>query len=156
MTNSNSANLNAYERLKSAIYERDFTLGECFEKNTAFISFENNELKISSNAANEADRNTLNKGFKLIMQIATQTLGENVKIAVQKSAANAVSSSVNAALNAANSALNVDESKLQDIKKPTNDLKSSFEKLKSGAKKQDKQAETIDALDECFGKPTKQ
>lgn len=156
LTNSNSANLNAYERLKSAIYERDFTLGECFEKNTAFISFENDELKISSNAANEADRTTLNKGFKLIMQIATQTLGENVKIAVQKSAANAVSSSVNTALNAANSALNVDESKLQDIKKPTNDLKSSFEKLKSGAKKQDKQAETIDALDECFGKPTKQ
>lgn len=155
LTNS-KANLNAYERLKSAIYERDFTLGECFEKNTAFISFENDELKISSNAANEADRNTLNKGFKLIMQIATQTLGENVKIAVQKSAANAVSSSVNAALNAANSALNVDESKLQDIKKPKNDLKSSFEKLKSGAKKQDKQAETIDALDECFGKPTKQ
>ena len=127
---------NAYERLKAAIYERDFTLGECFEKNTAFVSFEKNELKISSNAENEADRNTLNKGFKLILQLASQTLGENVKIAVQKEP-------------------KIDESKLQDIKKPAKDLKSSFERLKSGAKKQDDTAETLKALNDYFGEPKK-
>ena len=139
------AQLNEYERLKNAIYERDFTLGECFEKNTAFISFEKNELKISSNADTNEARSALNKGFKLIMQLATQTLGEGVKIAVQKGiATNFIE---------ANSHLNVDENKLQDIKKPKKDLKASFDELKSGARKQDSQAETINALGECFGEP---
>ncbi len=151
-TGQAKADLNEYERLKKAIYERDFTLGECFEKNTAFISFENDELKISSNADTNEARSVLNKGFKLIMQLAAQTLGNNVKIAVQKGVA------TNSASNSkeANSPLNVDESKLQDIKKPKKDLKASFDELKSGAKKKDGDAETINALNEYFGEPTRQ
>ncbi len=134
--NAPKPEFNAYERLKKAIYDRDFTLGECFEKNTAFVSFEKNELKISSNAQDEAARNTLNKGFKLILQLAAQTLGEGIKISVQKEP-------------------KIDESKLQDIKKPAKDLKSSIDKLKSG-KKQDAAAETLNALTDCFGEPTRQ
>ena len=30
-----------YERLTAKVYDRDFTLGECFEKNFIFDGFEN-------------------------------------------------------------------------------------------------------------------
>lgn len=137
LTNTANAESNAYERLKKAIYDRDFTLGECFEKNTTFISFEKNELKISSNADNENDRNTLNKGFKLIIHLLNETLGAGVKISVQKG-------------------LKVDESKLQDIKKLPKDTAERFEQLKNGARKEDKQADALNALNECFGKAVKE
>lgn len=156
-----------YERLCAAIYERDYTLGECFSKNTHCISFENGVFLLGTNIHNESDRAVLNKGFKLITQLAQSTFGENTKISVQKGE-NAVNSVVNVAAKSANSATNsvsspnsganstlaVDESKLQSIQKaPAKDLKSSFESLKQGAKKQDKQAETKAALDEYFGTP---
>lgn len=137
-TKAQNVSLNAYEKLCKAIYDRDYTLGECFSKNTTFISFENELLSISSNAQNEADRAVLNKGFKLINQLAQTVLGNGVKIAVQKPT------------------IAVDESKLQSIQKSPQDLKESFNKLKQGAKKQDKQSEAIDALGEYFGEPVKE
>lgn len=167
---------NPYDKLCAAIYERDYTLGECFSKNTHFISFENGVFLLGTNIQNESDRAVLNKGFKLITQLAQNAFGESTKISVQKgensalatsavanSDANATpNSAVNLGVNSpanlsANSTLAVDESKLQSIQKtPTKDLKSSFESLKQGAKKQDKQAETKAALDEYFGTPVRE
>lgn len=167
---------NPYDKLCAVIYERDYTLGECFAKNTHFISFENGVFLLGTNIQNESDRAVLNKGFKLITQLAQNAFGESTKISVQKgensalaasavanSGANATpNSAVNLGVNSpanlhANSTLAVDESKLQSIQKtPTKDLKSSFESLKQGAKKRDKQAETKAALDEYFGTPVRE
>lgn len=74
---------NAYEILLDSIYDRDFNLAECFKQSTKFISFENNTLNISSNAQGQ-NRDTLNKGFKLIQELFKAKFGENAKINVQK------------------------------------------------------------------------
>lgn len=87
-----------YERLCEAIFKRDHTLGEVFEQNTSFVEFDGKVLKITSNADTDAARKALNSGFKLIQNLAKQSLGDSVKIEVSK-------------------ALKVDESKLNDIKK---------------------------------------
>ncbi|TKX29799.1 DNA polymerase III subunit gamma/tau [Campylobacter sp. MIT 12-5580] len=151
---------NPYERLLEAIYDRDYTLGQCFERSTAFISFENDILSISSHASEE-DKGILNRGFKLIQELALKLL--NAKLSVQK-------------------AMQIDESKLQDLQKakqssnldekkninetqdfqnaqgltPQKDLKAEFASLRQGAKARDHQAEAKAALDECFGEPTKE
>ncbi|MDZ7818165.1 MAG: DNA polymerase III subunit gamma/tau [Aliarcobacter sp.] len=46
-----------YEQLTSKVYDRDYTLGECFEKNFIFNGFENKKLYIISRAQDE-DRKT--------------------------------------------------------------------------------------------------
>ncbi|MBZ7930033.1 DNA polymerase III subunit gamma/tau [Campylobacter molothri] len=131
---------NAYEMLLDAIYDRDYELGKCFEKNTQFISYENKILTISSNATGE-NRTQLNKGFKLIQELLKDKLGENAKIAVQKEIA-------------------IDESKLQSItQEPSSlsnsklDLNSSFKELKQGAKKFNPEEDVKEALKDCFGEP---
>lgn len=90
-----------YEKLCGAIYERDYTLGECFAKNTHFISFENGVFTLGTNIQNESDRAVLNKGFKLITQLAQNAFGEGVKISVQKgqSAGNSIQSNANSGAN---------------------------------------------------------
>ena len=148
---------NPYECLLEAIYDRDYTLGQCFERSTAFISFENGILSISSHAKEE-DKGILNRGFKLIQELALKLL--NARLSVQK-------------------AMQIDESKLQDLQKPVSnekknvneiqnfqnvqglnspqkDLKAEFANLRQGARTYDHQAEAKAALDECFGKPTKE
>lgn len=144
LTQPTKALLNPYEKLCKEIYDRDYTLGECFSKNTFFISFENGIFTLGTNIQSESDRAILNKGFKLILQLAQKAFGENVKIKVQKEQS------------ATNSTPIVDESKLQSIQKTSQDLKASFENLKQGAKKQDKQAEAKAALDEYFGEPVRE
>ncbi|MGH2304771.1 DNA polymerase III subunit gamma/tau [Campylobacter taeniopygiae] len=131
---------NAYEVLLEAIYDRDYELGECFEKSTRFISYENEILTISSNATGE-NRTQLNKGFKLIQELLKDKLGQNAKIAVQKE-------------------ISIDESKLQSITQepstPSNsklDLNSSFKELKQGAKKFNPEEDIKEALKDCFGEP---
>lgn len=160
--------LSEYERLKKAIYERDFTLGECFEKNTSFLSLENNNLKISSKVTTSEDRDILNKGFGLITKLCAQELGDHIKISVQKADTKkkplnkSLNSTLNSStqnaspLNSNQTSLYIDESKLQDIKNPKKDLRASFEELKSGAKKQDIKEETITALGKCFGEPSRE
>lgn len=132
---------NAYEILLESIYDRDFDLGECFKQSTNFISFENNILNISSNAQGQ-NRDTLNKGFKLIQELFKAKFGEYAKIKVQK-------------------ALELDESKLQSLTQelPNNenkniDIQSSINRLKEGAKKFDPQEELKETLKDCFGEPS--
>ncbi|EDP7302072.1 DNA polymerase III subunit gamma/tau [Campylobacter jejuni] len=132
---------NAYEILLDSIYDRDFDLAECFKQSTKFISFENNTLNISSNAQGQ-NRDTLNKGFKLIQELFKAKFGENAKINVQK-------------------ALTIDENKLQSLTQelPNNenkniDIQSSINMLKEGAKKFDPQEDLKEALKDCFGEPS--
>ncbi|EJS0154606.1 DNA polymerase III subunit gamma/tau, partial [Campylobacter jejuni] len=132
---------NAYEILLDSIYDRDFDLAECFKQSTKFISFENNTLNISSNAQGQ-NRDTLNKGFKLIQELFKAKFGENAKINVQK-------------------VLTIDENKLQSLTQelPNNenkniDIQSSINMLKEGAKKFDPQEDLKEALKDCFGEPS--
>lgn len=62
-----------------SIYDRDFDLAECFKQSTKFISFENNTLNISSNAQGQ-NRDTLNKGFKLIQELFKAKLEKMLKL----------------------------------------------------------------------------
>lgn len=136
---------NAYEILLEKIYDRDYTLGECFKQSTKFISYENEILTISSNAQGN-HRDTLNKGFKLIQELFKNHFGENAKIVVQKE-------------------IVIDESKLQSLTQELPqqnietqnstkiDLNSSFNELKQGAKKFDPIEDTKKALRDCFGEP---
>ena len=125
---------NPYESLLEKIYDRDFVLGECFERSTSFIEFKDNILYISSSAAGN-DRLTLNKGFKLILDLFKNLFGSSANIQVQKK--NLVLS---------------DESKLHDIK---NDLRSKFDEFKKEAKPYDKELEAKQALDMLSGEPQK-
>jgi len=43
----------SFEKLKQKLYDRNYELGECFEKNISFISFENNTLNLTSSANKE-------------------------------------------------------------------------------------------------------
>ena len=56
-----------YEQLTSKVYDRDYTLGECFEKNFIFNGFENKKLYIISRAQDE-DRKLLYKYFGLSLK----------------------------------------------------------------------------------------
>ncbi len=74
---------NAYEILLDSIYDRDFDLAECFKQSTNFISFENNTLNINSNAQGQ-NRDTLNKGFKLIQELFKAKFGKMLKLMCKK------------------------------------------------------------------------
>ncbi|KAA6226727.1 MULTISPECIES: DNA polymerase III subunit gamma/tau [unclassified Campylobacter] len=134
-TKNTSSAKNAYDRLLELIYDRDFDLGDCFKKNTHFLSFENNILNISSSAENE-DRNLLNKGFKRIVQLFQKEFGPNAKIEVKK-------------------AINIDESKLQSITQNNikQDNKAHFESLIKDAKKFNKEDDLKETLTKYFGEP---
>ncbi|TQR32438.1 DNA polymerase III subunit gamma/tau [Campylobacter sp. MIT 99-7217] len=136
---------NPYQILLTSIYDRDFSLGQSFERSTKLISFNNEVLHISSNAKDQ-DKNTLNQGFKLIQELFAKKF-PHTRLKISKEEG---------------SNLNIDESKLQDLMKPIQnqekpkeklDLNSHFEDLKKDAKKHDPQDEAKKALDELFGQP---
>ncbi|MFY9088105.1 DNA polymerase III subunit gamma/tau [Arcobacter aquimarinus] len=72
-----------YERLTAKVYDRDFTLGECFEKNFIFDGFENNKLHIISYAQDE-DRKLLYKHFGIIKTFAQDIFGNDVELDFKK------------------------------------------------------------------------
>lgn len=130
-------NLSPYDKFKKAIYDRDYSLGECFEKNTKFISFDNDIFTISSCAQNN-DKIILNNGFKLIKQLIAEVFSPNTQIKIEKE-----------------EPLNIDETKLQSIKKDEKlNISSKFEELKKDAQKYDPKEETKQALKTCFGEPS--
>ena len=72
-----------YEILTNKIYDRDFTLGECFEKNFIFNGFANNKLHIISYAQDE-DRKLLYKHFGIIKTFAQDVFGHDVELDFKK------------------------------------------------------------------------
>lgn len=126
---------NAYELLLELIYDRDYDLGECFEKFTQFVNFENQILTIHSNAQGQ-ERDMLNKNFKLIVELFKTKFGSDAKIEVKKQ-------------------IEIDESKLNSIKQD-GDFKNKIDFLKSNSKPYNEDEEKLQALEECFGKPIEQ
>jgi DNA polymerase-3 subunit gamma/tau len=76
-------NVELYGELTKKVYERNHDLGECFEKNFIFESFENNILKIVSYAQDD-DRKFLYKYFGIIKTFAKDVFGVNIDLEFKK------------------------------------------------------------------------
>jgi DNA polymerase-3 subunit gamma/tau len=76
-------NIELYKELTKKVYERNYDLGECFEKNFIFQSFENNVLKIVSYAQDD-DRKFLYKHFGIIKTFAKDVFGLNIELEFSK------------------------------------------------------------------------
>lgn len=72
-------NKDVYEKLINKVYERDVQLGELFEHNFIYKSFEDNKLQISSYAQGE-DRKFLLKHYGVIKIFIYDIFGENTEI----------------------------------------------------------------------------
>jgi DNA polymerase III subunit gamma/tau len=72
-----------YEQLTSKVYDRDYDLGECFQKNFIFSGYENNKLYIISKAQDE-DRKLLYKYFGIIKTFAQDVFGNEVELDFKK------------------------------------------------------------------------
>jgi DNA polymerase III subunit gamma/tau len=72
-----------YTKLTEKVYDRDFELGECFEKNFIYNGFSNNVLQIISYAQDE-DRKLLYKHFALIKSFVQEIYGLNVELDFKK------------------------------------------------------------------------
>jgi len=72
-----------YELLTSKVYDRDYSLGECFEKNFIFNGYENNKLSILSYAKDD-DRKFLYKHFALIRTFTQDVYGKDVELDFKK------------------------------------------------------------------------
>jgi len=76
-------NSDLYQQLIEKVYDRDYTLGECFEKNFIFNGLIDNKLHIISYAKDE-DRKLLFKYFGLIKSFAQDIFGANVELDFKK------------------------------------------------------------------------
>ncbi|RXJ82365.1 DNA polymerase III subunit gamma/tau [Arcobacter sp. F2176] len=76
-------NVELYSELTKKVYERNHDLGECFEKNFIFESFENNILNIVSYAQDD-DRKFLYKYFGIIKTFAKDVFGVNIDLDFKK------------------------------------------------------------------------
>jgi len=68
-----------YEDLTQKVYERDYDLGEAFEKNFIYKSFENNKLQIISHAQGE-ERKFLFKYFGVIKTFIYDIFGSDIEL----------------------------------------------------------------------------
>ena len=78
-----------YAKLTQKVYDRDYTLGECFEKNFIFNGHENNKLYIISRAQGD-DRKFLYKHFGLIRTFAQDVFGNEIELDFTKEPARKV------------------------------------------------------------------
>jgi DNA polymerase-3 subunit gamma/tau len=72
-------NLAIFEELIEKIKDRNFELGECFEKSISFISYENSVLTWES-CANEKCKKSLTHGYSAIKQLVREVFGFETKI----------------------------------------------------------------------------
>ena len=72
-----------YQELTAKVYERDYDLGECFEKNFIFDGFADKKLYIISKAQDE-DRKLLYKYFGIIKTFAQDVFGNDVELDFKK------------------------------------------------------------------------
>ncbi|KLE01109.1 DNA polymerase III subunit gamma/tau [Aliarcobacter butzleri] len=75
--------LDLYNQLTAKVYDRDYSLGECFEKNFIFNGFSDDKLHIISYAQDE-DRKLLFKYFGLIKAFAQDIFGSNIELDFKK------------------------------------------------------------------------
>ena len=72
-----------FKNLITNIYDKNYDLGECFEKSFHFHSHINNILKIDSTASGECKK-SLYKNFSYIKQLIEEVYGENIEIEFNK------------------------------------------------------------------------
>jgi len=72
-----------FEVLVKKLYDRSYELGECFEKNIDFISFENNTLNLTSSAQEEC-RELLRKSSSIIKYFVKECFGIETKISIKQ------------------------------------------------------------------------
>ena len=72
-----------YKELTKKVFERNYDLGQCFEKNFIYNSFENESLNIISYAKDD-DRKFLFKHFGLIKTFARDIFGSNIEFEFTK------------------------------------------------------------------------
>jgi DNA polymerase-3 subunit gamma/tau len=72
-----------YEQLTSKVYDRDYSLGECFEANFIFDGYKDNKLSIISYAQGD-DRKFLYKHFALIRTFAQDVYGNDIELDFKK------------------------------------------------------------------------
>ncbi len=70
-----------YELFLDKIYDRDYTLGECFKECIEFLEFKDNCLSLSSNASG-ANQEKLRSSSKVIMEILRANFGSDAKIKI--------------------------------------------------------------------------
>ena len=114
-----------YTRLTEKVYDRDFELGECFEKNFIYNGFTNNVLQIISYAKDE-ERKLLYKHFPIIKAFAQEVYGSNVELDFKKEEATIL----NEPLEIKNSENRVEEDLKEDIQ---NDVGSMIEDIEIGS-----------------------
>ncbi|MDQ1244366.1 MAG: polymerase subunit gamma/tau, partial [Campylobacterota bacterium] len=68
-----------FEQLVFKIKDRNFELGECFEKSISFISYEN-ELLTWESCANDECKKVLTHGYGVIKQLVREVFGFETKI----------------------------------------------------------------------------
>jgi DNA polymerase-3 subunit gamma/tau len=68
-----------FQNLLQKIYDRDYDLGSCFERNIAFKSYEEGELTWLSSAQGD-DKKTLIHGWSIIRMFAQEVFGLETKI----------------------------------------------------------------------------
>ncbi len=78
-TTSETNHSKRFEQLIQKIYDRDYMLGSCFDRTTAFNRFEDGILYWHS-SANEEDKDRLRAGFGVIKKFANEIFGSNIQI----------------------------------------------------------------------------
>jgi DNA polymerase-3 subunit gamma/tau len=68
-----------FKKLQTNLYDRDYSLGECFQKNISFNNYKDNTLSWNSMAEGK-DREQLIKYWSLINKFVKSIFGENTKI----------------------------------------------------------------------------
>lgn len=76
-----------FSELVKKIYDRDYELGECFEKSVSFVDYVQGTLTWESNANSEC-KEALKKHFHIIKTFVDEVFGMGTKISVAKSQTN--------------------------------------------------------------------
>ncbi len=79
----------AYERFVAKIYDRDYALGECFERCNEFDGLQDGELRLRY-AASEEDKSFLRKNWSVIQAILKASFEGDVKIKTVQASSGAV------------------------------------------------------------------
>ncbi len=72
-----------FKKLITKIYDRNYELGEIFERNVSFVSYENGVLLLNS-TANEDERVVLRNGWSIIKLFIQEIFGIDTKIKVEQ------------------------------------------------------------------------
>ncbi|MGX3098325.1 DNA polymerase III subunit gamma/tau [Helicobacter sp. 23-1046] len=76
-----------FSELVKKIYDRDYELGECFERSVSFVDYAQGTLTWESNASSEC-KEALKKHFHIIKTFVDEIFGVGTKISVAKSQTN--------------------------------------------------------------------